>query len=115
GFELNGQVIKLRGLDRHQTFPFVGQAMAARGQRQDAWILKRELKCNIVRTSHYPQSPYFLDACAELGLLVFEEMPGRQHIGGVAWQEISSVNVGHMIRRAWNHPSVSLWRVRINE
>ncbi len=59
GFELNGKVIKLRGLDRHQTFPFVGQAMPARVQRRDATILRQKLKCNIVRTSHYPQSPPF--------------------------------------------------------
>ena len=115
GFELNGQVIKLRGLDRHQTFPFVGQAMGARPQRRDAYVLKRELKCNIVRTSHYPQSPYFLDACDELGLLVFEEIPGWQHIGDLQWQEISIDNVRRMVRRDWNHPSIILWGVRINE
>ena len=69
GFELNGRPLKLRGLDHHQTFPFVGQAMPARIQRRDAEILKKELKCNIVRTSHYPQSKHFLDACDELGLL----------------------------------------------
>ena len=115
GFELNGQAVKLRGLDRHQTFPFVGQAMAARGQRRDAYILKRELKCNIVRTSHYPQSPDFLDACDELGLLVFEEIPGWQHVGDEKWQEISIDNVRRMVRRDWNHPSIILWGVRINE
>jgi beta-galactosidase len=115
GFELNGTVIKLRGLDRHQTFPFVGQAMPARVQRRDAHILKRELKCNIVRTSHYPQSSHFLDACDEVGLLVFEEIPGWQHIGDAQWQDLSIDNVRRMIRRDWNHPSVILWGVRINE
>src|SRR5207244_1416549 len=65
GFELNGKVIKLRGLDRHQTFPFVGQAMPGRAQRRDADILRNKLHCNIVRTSHYPQSRHFLDACDE--------------------------------------------------
>lgn len=115
GLELNGQNVKLRGLDRHQTFPWVGQAMAARGQRRDAYILKRELKCNIVRTSHYPQSPDFLDACDELGLLVFEEIPGWQHVGDEKWQEISIDNVRRMIRRDWNHPSIILWGVRVNE
>ncbi|HVU47359.1 MAG TPA: glycoside hydrolase family 2 TIM barrel-domain containing protein [Terracidiphilus sp.] len=115
GFSLNGEVIKLRGLDRHQTFPWVGQAMPGRVQRRDAWILRRELKCNIVRTSHYPQSRHFLDACDELGLLVLEEIPGWQHIGDQAWQDISVDNVGRMIRRDWNHPSIILWGVRINE
>lgn len=115
GFELNGKVIKLRGLDRHQTFPFVGQAMPGRVQRRDAAILRNQLKCNIVRTSHYPQSPHFLDACDEIGLLVLEEIPGWQHIGDEAWQDISVDNVRRMIRRDWNHPSIILWGVRINE
>ena len=115
GFELNGSVVKLRGLDHHQTFPWVGQAMGLRAQTRDAYILSRELKCNIVRTSHYPQSPYFLEACDELGLLVFEEIPGWQHVGDEKWQELAIDNVRRMIRRDWNHPSVILWGVRINE
>ena len=115
GFELNGRPLKLRGLDHHQTFPFVGQAMPARIQRRDAEILKKELKCNIVRTSHYPQSKHFLDACDELGLLVFEEIPGWQHIGDSGWQDLTVDNVRRMIRRDWNHPSIILWGVRVNE
>ena len=115
GFELNGKVFKLRGLDRHQTFPFVGQAMPGRCQRRDAQILRKQLKCNIVRTSHYPQSRHFLDACDEAGLLVLEELPGWQHIGDQGWKELSIDNVRRMIRRDWNHPSIVLWGVRINE
>ena len=115
GFSLNGEIIKLRGLDRHQTFPWVGQAMPGRVQRRDAYILRKDLKCNIVRTSHYPQSRHFLDACDEYGLLVLEEIPGWQHIGDLAWQDIAVDNVGRMIRRDWNHPSIILWGVRINE
>jgi beta-galactosidase len=115
GFHLNGQVIKLRGLDRHQIFPFVGQAMPARVQRRDAQILRQTLHCNIVRTSHYPQSRHFHDACDELGLLVLEEIPGWQHIGPLPWQDIAVDNVSRMVRRDWNRPSVILWGVRINE
>ena len=115
GFSLNGKIVKLRGLDRHQTFPFVGQAMPARVQRQDAKILRNVLHCNLVRTSHYPQSRHFLDCCDEIGLLVLEEIPGWQHIGDQAWQQVAIDNVGRMIRRDWNHPSVILWGVRINE
>lgn len=115
GFSLNGKVIKLRGLDRHQTFPFVGQAMPARVQRKDADILRKGLHCNIVRTSHYPQSRHFLDRCDEIGLLVLEEIPGWQHIGPEPWKQTSIDNVGRMIRRDWNHPSIILWGVRINE
>jgi beta-galactosidase len=115
GFSLNGQIVKLRGLDRHQTFPFVGQAMPARVQRKDADILRKNLHCNIVRTSHYPQSRHFLDRCDEIGLLVLEEIPGWQHIGDEKWKQVAIDNVGRMIRRDWNHPSIVLWGVRINE
>ncbi len=115
GFSLNGKIIKLRGLDRHQTFPFVGQAMPARVQRRDAMILRQKLYCNIVRTSHYPQSRHFLDCCDEIGLLVLEEIPGWQHIGPEPWKLVAIDNVGRMIRRDWNHPSIVLWGVRINE
>jgi beta-galactosidase len=115
GFSLNGKIVKLRGLDRHQTFPFVGQAMPARVQRKDATILKHGLHTNIVRTSHYPQSRHFLDCCDEIGLLVLEEIPGWQHIGPEPWKLVAIDNVGRMIRRDWNHPSIILWGVRINE
>jgi beta-galactosidase len=115
GFSLNGKIVKLRGLDRHQTFPFAGQAMPARVQRQDAKILRNKLHCNIVRTSHYPQSRHFLDCCDEIGLLVLEEIPGWQHIGDEAWKKVAIDNVGRMIRRDWNHPAIILWGVRINE
>ncbi len=115
GFSLNGTIVKLRGLDRHQTFPFVGQAMPARVQRRDALILRHSLHCNIVRTSHYPQSRHFLDCCDEIGLLVLEEIPGWQHIGPEPWKLVAIDNVGRMIRRDWNHPSIILWGVRINE
>ena len=115
GFTLNGKVIKLRGLNRHQTFPFVGQAMPKRAQRRDAIIPKRELRCNIVRTSHYPQSRHFLDCCDEVGLLVLEEIPGWQHIGDQDWKLLAIDNVRRMICRDWNHTSIVLWGVRINE
>jgi len=115
GFSLNGKIVKLRGLDRHQTFPFVGQAMPARVQKQDANILRKNLHCNIVRTSHYPQSRHFLDRCDEIGLLVLEEIPGWQHIGDEKWKQVAIDNVGRMIRRDWNHASIVLWGVRINE
>ena len=89
--------------------------MPARAQRRDAIVLKNELKLNLVRTSHYPQSRHFLDACDDLGFLVLEEIPGWQHIGEDDWQDLAVRNVADMIKRDWNHPSIILWGVRINE
>ncbi len=115
GFYLNGERIVLRGLDRHQAYPYAGYAMPARAQRANAEILKRELAVNCVRSSHYPPSRHFLDACDELGLLVLEEIPGWQHIGDAVWKARSLENVREMIVRDWAHPSILTWGVRINE
>lgn len=115
GFMLNGKKLKIRGLNRHQAWPYVGYAMPKRAQIKDADILKEELGLNLVRTSHYPQSIHFLNRCDEIGLLVFEEIPGWQHIGPIDWQDIAVTNVSEMIQRDWNHPSIILWGVRINE
>lgn len=78
-------------------------------------ILKYELGLNVVRTSHYPQSPHFLDRCDEIGLLVFEELPGWQHIGDAEWKKVACQSLREMIERDWNHPSIFMWGVRINE
>lgn len=115
GFFLNGEKIKLCGLNRHQSFPYVGYAMPKRAQERDAEILKQEIGVNIVRTSHYPQSRHFLNRCDELGLLVFEEIPGWQYIGDEAWKDLAVRNVEDMIMEGYNHPSIILWGVRINE
>ncbi|MCY1511474.1 Beta-galactosidase [compost metagenome] len=89
--------------------------MGRSAQERDAEILKNTLHCNLVRTSHYPQSKWFLDHCDRIGLLVFEEIPGWQHIGGGAWKQEAIQNVRRMIERDWNHPSIIIWGVRINE
>ncbi|WP_446743021.1 glycoside hydrolase family 2 protein [Silvibacterium acidisoli] len=116
GFRLNGRIIKLRGLNRHQSFPYAGPAMPARVQRRDAYILKHELKCNVVRCSHYPQSRHFLDACDALGLLVIDETPGWQHVGDSnLWRDRYLDNTRRMIERDRHHPSIILWSIRINE
>jgi len=114
-FYLNGEPIKLRGLDRHQIFPYLGAAMPDRIQRKDADILRFDLGLNFVRSSHYPPAPSFLDRCDEIGLLVFEEIPGWVYIGDDSWKEIAKANLKEMILRDRNHPSIILWGVRINE
>ncbi len=114
-FYLNGAPLKLRGLNRHESYPYIGRAAPNRLQAKDADILKFELGVNIVRTSHYPQDPEFLDRADEIGLMVLEEIPGWQHIGNTAWQDIAVENVREMVTRDRNHPSIILWGVRINE
>lgn len=115
GFYLNGERTFLRGLNRHQCYPYIGYAAPKSLQVEDARILKQELGCNAVRTSHYPQSRHFIDACDELGLLVFTEIPGWQHIGDDAWKRQAVENVREMVTQYRNHPSIILWGVRINE
>jgi beta-galactosidase len=89
--------------------------MPARVQRRDAWILRKEFKCNIVRTSHYPQSPHFLDACDEYGTT------GSGRDSGLATRRRSAVagSVRQLCRKhdsARLEPSCDyLWGVRVNE
>jgi beta-galactosidase len=90
-------------------------AAPERLQRRDAELLRNELHCNMVRCSHYPQSPYFLDACDELGLMVWEEPPGWQYIGDAAFQAIVLQDVRDMVIRDRNRPSVIVWATRLNE
>ena len=115
GFYLNSKKVRIRGLNRHQSYAYVGYAMPASMQRLDADVLKNELGCNAVRTSHYPQSHDFIARCDEIGLLVFTEIPGWQHIGDEEWKKQACENVKEMVLQYRNHPSIVLWGVRINE
>ena len=116
GFFLNGKRLQLFGLDRHQLYPYAGMAMPARVQRKDAEILKNDFNCNMVRCSHYPQSPDFLDACDELGLLIWEEAPGWHNVSTTpAWQDLVVQNVRDMVIRDRSRPSVVIWGTRLNE
>lgn len=115
GFYLNGERLKIRGLNRHQSYAYVGYAMPRSVQELDAEILKNELGVNAVRTSHYPQSQHFISRCDELGLLVFTEIPGWQHIGDEGWKRQAVKNTDEMVRQYMHHPSIMLWGVRINE
>ena len=114
-FYLNGEKFFFRGLNRHQSYPYIGYAASESLQREDARILKYELGCNAVRTSHYPQSQYFVDECDRIGLLVFTEIPGWQHVGDESWQKVAIEHTKEMVLQYRNHPSVFLWGVRINE
>jgi beta-galactosidase len=116
GFYLNGERVKLIGLNRHQCYPYIGYAATKRLQEEDAEILKNELCVNVVRTSHYPQSEYFLDKCDELGLLVIDEIPGWQHIGqSETWRNRYYYFLKEMLQKEASHPSLIAYGVRIDE
>jgi beta-galactosidase len=115
GFSLNGKRTQIFGLNRHELYPYIGFAAPARLERRDAEMLRHEFNCNFVRCSHYPQAEAFLDACDELGLMVWQEPPGWQYIGDDQWKDLAVSDVEAMVRRDRNHAAIVVWGVRINE
>ena len=108
GFFLNGKRVELRGMNRHQDSPGLGNALLHRMQVRDVEILK-ETGANFVRLSHYPQHPVFLDTCDRLGVLVYEEIATWQYIGGDQFMRNAEAMMRQMIARDANHPSIILW------
>ena len=115
GFYLNGEKVKIVGLNRHQGYPIVGYAMPESMQKEDADLLK-EIGLNTVRTSHYPQSEHFLDRCDEIDLMVINEIPGWQFVSQKPeWRENFLMFLEKMILTQRNHPSLIAHGVRIDE
>lgn len=115
GFFINGEKLYMRGANRHQSFPNVGDAASNSMQVRDVIGLKRG-GYNAVRAAHYPSDPAFLDACDRYGLLVVECIPGWQFYNSDSTFIKRLYEVGRqMIRRDRNHPSVVLWETALNE
>ena len=108
GFFLNGARLDLRGVNRHENMPGFGQALPAVLHREDARLIQ-QLGLNFVRLSHYPQSPAFLDACDELGLLVYAELASWKSVRTGRWLKNAVRQFRALIQRDRNHPSIMLW------
>lgn len=114
GFYINGKHFFIRGANRHQSYPYVGDAAPNSMQRRDALQLKKN-GFNAVRATHYPQDSAFLDACDELGILVLECQPGWQFFGEKEFHARTMRDAQEMIRRDRNRPSVIMWETALNE
>lgn len=102
GLILNGQPLKIKGVNMHQDHAGVGTAIPDALQVYRIKKLK-ELGCNAYRSSHNPMSPAMLDVCDSLGMLVIDE----NRLSGISEYEITSLK--KMIDRDRNHPSIILW------
>ena len=114
-FYLNGNPVRLMGVNRHQEYPFIGYALSDSAQYREAFMI-REAGFNYVRLSHYPHSPAFMEACDQLGILTIDAIPGWQYFNpDTSFRDQVFQTVHDLIRRDRNHPSVLAWEVSLNE
>lgn len=112
---INGVKTFLRGVNRHQEYPFVGYALSDNAQYRDAKKIK-DGGFDYIRLSHYPQSPAFLDACDELGLVVLDAILGWQYYAdNDLFRNFCYTSAARLIRRDRNHACILGWEVSLNE
>ncbi len=114
---INGKPVRLLGFNRHEAHPQFGHAVPEHIMLTDLQLL-RDMGCNFVRGSHYPQDPRFLDLCDEMGMCVWNEAIGwnqkPEHLTDEKYIKASEAHVEEMIAMACNRPSVIMWGV-LNE
>ncbi len=104
---LNGERIHLHGTNRHQEYPWLGDAIPKWLHAQDLHDIKYGLGHNFLRTCHYTQDKMVYDWCDRHGLIVCEEVPNIKNIDFN--EEMQERQVREMIRRDRNHPSILMW------
>ena len=114
-FYLNGEKTFLRGVNRHQEYPYIGYALSNNANYRDAKKIK-DAGFDYVRLSHYPQSKSFMNACDELGLMNINAILGWQYFSkDKKFQKHVFQTAKDLIRRDRNHASVLAWEVSLNE
>ena len=111
---INGKPVKIKGVNRHDHDPKRGKALTRKDLEDDVKLLK-QFNFNAVRTSHYPNDPYFYELCDKYGLYVMDEANiETHHLGSYAPQQPSLAipilsRVMRMVDRDKNHPSIISW------
>ena len=106
---LNGQPMPIRGFNRHQEYPWVGDAIPKWLTEVDYVDMKENLGVNFIRAAHYPNDKQVYELADELGMITVEEVPNIKSIDFD--EEVQKQNVQEMIRRDRNHPSILFWSV----
>jgi hypothetical protein len=106
---LNGAPIQLIGTNRHQDFPWLGDAVPVWLQLRDLKDMRYNMGFNFQRTAHYPQDTAIYDFCDRSGIIVTEESPNIKDIA--FGRDIQLQTMREMIRRDRNHPSIFFWSI----
>ncbi len=104
---LNGNQIVLNGTNRHQEYPWLGDAMPKWMHKRDLEDIRYNLGHNFQRTVHYPNDPYVYELSDRLGIITVEEVPNIKDIA--FGRDVQLQNVREMIRRDRNHPCIFFW------
>lgn len=106
---VNDRPMTINGTNRHQEYPWLGDAMPKRLHDAELRQIRGELGHNFLRAAHYPNDKRVYDLTDQLGIAVVEEVPNIKPID--FGEEIQARNLTEMIRRDRNHPSILFWSV----